>query len=152
MSGAGNVTSLIQADKYSVSLGYTNNALVVSNIGVSITVTSGGNTVLTTTYNPIFCGGKVIGSGTIATVAANVGRVSCAVTRKGVGWWWVNYVTAYPNARYIPIVTMYNANAAAFVGSTSPTTVLDILTKMRQIRPPRQAFTSWSTNGAAKPD
>ena len=58
-------------------------ALTCASITTSGTITPGGNTVLTTTYDPFYCAGQVNSSG---NVVCSTGRLSFTVTQHAPGY------------------------------------------------------------------
>ena len=61
----------------------------INNNGV---ITSGGNIVLTTTYNPYHCAGKV---GATGNVLNNSGRVGFSITKTVAGTYQIVYNSTY---------------------------------------------------------
>ena len=92
-------------------------------------ITSAGNTVLTTTYNPIFCGGFVNNNGTKGTT---IGRVDYTVTSSSTGKYLITYASAYPSSNYMPTVTCWNSSGTSALlgvaGALTNTTRLEVHT------------------------
>ena len=72
----------------------TSNIALTGTASATGAITRGGNTVLTTTYSPIFCGGFVKINGTKAT---NIGRVNFNVSTTGTGNYLITYDSSYPS-------------------------------------------------------
>ena len=114
----------------------TTNTLTASQVSVSSiitftgSITNGGNTVLTTTYNPVFCGGFATGSS--GGQANNVGRVTSSCVRLSTGKYQITYLTAYPNNNYTPSAICYVSGTPspcfACIGSTTRATKLEVNT------------------------
>ncbi len=85
----------------------------------------GGNAVLTTTYNPFFCCGKINANG---TKAYSSGRVDFTVSRIGAGNFHATYTAAYPNSSYAIATTAIGNTADAGVGANHDTTEAHVYT------------------------
>ena len=96
-------------------------------IGTSLNV--GGKEVLTTSYNPIYCGGKVLlTGGNVPYVGTSTGRVSYTVQRKSLGVYWVIYTTPYPNNNYTPSVTNADRLYGCSIGNNTSSALLEVVT------------------------
>ena len=82
-------------------------------------ITIAGNAVLTTTYNPIFCGGFVGSDGVKST---SVGRVNYTSSRTSTGVYLITYDTAYPNSNYMPFITCWQGTSYGVAGGLTNTT------------------------------
>ena len=78
----------------------------ISNSGV---ITCAGKEVLTTNYNPIFCGGFVNNNGTKATT---IGRVDYTVTSSATGKYLITYSSSYGSNNYMPTITCWNSSGS----------------------------------------
>ena len=93
---------------------------VYGDVKVSGTLKIGSDTALTTSYNPIFCGGFVSSNGAKGTT---IGRVDYTVTYQATGRYLITYATAYPSNNYMPTVTCYiPSGASASYGNAGPLT------------------------------
>ena len=87
-------------------------------------ITIAGNAVLTTTYNPIFCGGFVGPDGVKST---SVGRVNYTSSRSSTGIYTITYDTSYPNNNYMPMITCWTGNTFGTAGTLTNTTRLNVV-------------------------
>ena len=78
--------------------------------------TIGGNTALTSTYNPLFCAGRI---NTDGTKALDVGRVSFTSARTATGVYVITYSTQYPNTNYIASATGLGFGGLAGIGTNN---------------------------------
>ena len=119
------------ASGFSVTYGGATNAsvsnsgvLTCASISTSGTITSGGNAVLTTTYNPFYCACQVNSSGNLV---CSTGSVSFTSTQHSTGIYWITYSTAYPNSNYVILATVNNASCYASAGSATSSSKVEIL-------------------------
>ena len=87
-----------------------------------------GSNVLTATYNPFFCCGRVLGNG---TKMYSSGRVDFSVSRvagSSVGNYTITYTSAYPNNNYVISATAIGNTVDAGVGSAHSASAANIYT------------------------
>ena len=87
-------------------------------------MSSHGNYVLASTYNPFYCAGQVNSSG---NSVCSTGRYSFTSAQHSTGIYWITYSTAYPNSNYVILATINNASCYASTGSATSSSKIEIL-------------------------
>ena len=95
------------------------------NITASGTISSQGNYVLTSTYNPFYCAGQVNSSG---NSVCSTGRYSFTSVLHSTGVYWITYSTAYPNSNYIITANSIGSTIFISIGSATSTTKAEFAT------------------------
>jgi hypothetical protein len=89
------------------------------------TVTIGGNSALTSAYNPFHCAGRANSAG---TQVCSTGKYNFTITKSGIGTYLINYNTAYPNSNYVINVTVYGTYTLVALGANTTTTKAELIT------------------------